>query len=217
MREQNSGSSRQAIQSLTRLVAVCKHLATHSLRSPGPPSGQRTENKQNRKNLTRNVLKSWQRAPGFGRTLVDVKRKVLHQPSNLERGSAATRTVVRSISLVFGPDELTHISRINQHPRSAVHLIFVLTSLIAASANPTVHCSISERKTVKNRQPIFNALLTLSEPYQRLQIRHAGPENVNRDSGTEGAIPALSASGLLNEAAVRRGKGDMRLRRWLGD
>ena len=51
------------------------------------------------------------------RTLVDVKRK-FYEPSCLERGSAATRTVVRSISRVFGPDELTHISRIN--PASAI-------------------------------------------------------------------------------------------------
>jgi hypothetical protein len=49
------------------------------------------------------------------RTLVVVKSSVLmNQRSSLERGSAATRTVVRSISLVPGPDELTHISRINR-------------------------------------------------------------------------------------------------------
>jgi hypothetical protein len=49
------------------------------------------------------------------RTLVVVKRPFrVNEPSSLERGSAATRTVVRSISLVFGPDELTHISRINR-------------------------------------------------------------------------------------------------------
>src|SRR4051812_31283141 len=49
------------------------------------------------------------------RTLVEVKRKFyMNEPSCLERGSAATRTVVRSISRVFGPDELTHISRINR-------------------------------------------------------------------------------------------------------
>ena len=50
----------------------------------------------------------------FWRTLVDVKRKVTNQPSSLERGSAATRTVVRSISSVSGSNELTHISRINR-------------------------------------------------------------------------------------------------------
>jgi hypothetical protein len=50
----------------------------------------------------------------FWRTLVDVKRQVLHQPSSLERGSAATRTVVRSISLLTPANELTHISRINR-------------------------------------------------------------------------------------------------------
>ena len=50
----------------------------------------------------------------FRRTLVDVKRQVNTEPSSLERGSAATRTVVRSISQVARPDELTHISRINR-------------------------------------------------------------------------------------------------------
>ncbi len=41
----------------------------------------------------------------------------------LERGSAATGTVVRSISSAARRNELTHISRINQHPRSAVQSI----------------------------------------------------------------------------------------------
>jgi hypothetical protein len=50
----------------------------------------------------------------FRRTLVVVKRKKSFQPSSLERGSAATRTVVRSISQVARPDELTHISKINR-------------------------------------------------------------------------------------------------------
>src|SRR4051794_32046457 len=58
-------------------------------------------------------LMSWQRAARFRRTLVDDKRPLVG-PSSLERGSAATRTVVRSISLVYQPDELTHISRINR-------------------------------------------------------------------------------------------------------
>src|SRR5436190_10028260 len=48
------------------------------------------------------------------RTLVEVKRKFFNEPSCLERGSAATRTVVRSISRFYGTDELTHISRINR-------------------------------------------------------------------------------------------------------
>jgi hypothetical protein len=49
------------------------------------------------------------------RTLVEVKRKFfINESSCLERGSAATRTVVRSISRLLGVDELTHISRINR-------------------------------------------------------------------------------------------------------
>jgi hypothetical protein len=36
-----------------------------------------------------------------------------------------------------------------------------------AAANPTVHCAMSEMKTVKNRQPNPTARLTFSEPYQR--------------------------------------------------
>jgi hypothetical protein len=55
-----------------------------------------------------------QRAARFWRTLVGVKRKDWIQPSSLERGSAAIRTVVRSISSVFGPNELTHLSKINR-------------------------------------------------------------------------------------------------------
>ena len=39
---------------------------------------------------------------------------LVNELSCLERGSAATRTVVWSISLISGSDELTHISRINR-------------------------------------------------------------------------------------------------------
>lgn len=51
----------------------------------------------------------------FWRTLVvRYEEGDLLQPSSLERGSAATRTVVRSISRSESSDELTHISRINR-------------------------------------------------------------------------------------------------------
>lgn len=61
-----------------------------------------------------NGLKSWQRAARLGEPSLFVKRKELLQPSSLERGSAATRTEVRSISSAARLNELTHISRINR-------------------------------------------------------------------------------------------------------
>ncbi len=67
-----------------------------------------------RKTAEGSELKCWQGTTRFWRTLVVVKRKELNQSSSLERGSAATRTVVRSISPICGSDELTHISRINR-------------------------------------------------------------------------------------------------------
>jgi hypothetical protein len=76
--------------------------------------GQEKKNKQEEP-LTLSWIDALAESARFWRTLVDVKRQLLvNQPSSLERGSAATRTVVRSISSVFGSDELTHISRINR-------------------------------------------------------------------------------------------------------
>ena len=59
-------------------------------------------------------LKRVQRAARFWRTLDVVKRRTKVRPASLERGSAATRTVVRSISSIFGSNELTHLSKINR-------------------------------------------------------------------------------------------------------
>lgn len=76
--------------------------------------GQEKKNKQE-ETLTLPWIAALAASARFWRTLVDVKRQFLvNQPSSLERGSAATRTVVRSISQVARPDELTHISRINR-------------------------------------------------------------------------------------------------------
>src|SRR5689334_22690242 len=70
------------------------------LRSPGACPGQEPENKRADVQLWSGLM-SWQRAARFRRTLVVVKRLVLRNESScLERGSAATRTVVRSISSV---------------------------------------------------------------------------------------------------------------------
>lgn len=77
--------------------------------SPG-----KKEKHQQEEPLTLQWIDALAESARFWRTLVVVKRKVNHQPSSLERGSAATRTVVRSISLLFGANELTHISRINR-------------------------------------------------------------------------------------------------------
>jgi hypothetical protein len=74
----------------------------------------RNQKKQTRTEIIWEWIDELAASARFWRTLDVVKRKVNHQPSSLERGSAATRTVVRSISSVFGSDELTHISRINR-------------------------------------------------------------------------------------------------------
>jgi hypothetical protein len=85
-----------------------------TLRSPGPCVGAKKTN-QRRKTLARNGLKRWQEAPGLGEPSMSVKRQFhVNEPSSLERGSAATRTVVRSISSAARWNELTHISRINR-------------------------------------------------------------------------------------------------------
>jgi hypothetical protein len=71
--------------------------------------------KQQKQTLTLQCIDELAESSSVRRTLVVVKRKFpVNEPSCLDRGSAATRTVVRSISQVFGPDELTHISRINR-------------------------------------------------------------------------------------------------------
>lgn len=74
----------------------------------------------NRTNKNKSLTLEWidelAESSSVRRTLVDVKR-TFYEPSCLERGSAATRTVVRSISPALALQErgeLTHISRINQ-------------------------------------------------------------------------------------------------------
>jgi hypothetical protein len=104
--EHNQGNCRQGNQPLAR------RLASRPLRSPEAGVRAKTR-KQNHNIQPCSGLMRWQRVARLRRTLVGVKRP-LNGPSSLERGSAATRTVVRSISLVPQPDELTHISRINR-------------------------------------------------------------------------------------------------------
>lgn len=106
-RAQNKGSCRHGNTPLTRRLVLRIRDAR-----PGESSGPEEEPKEQTQLCS--GLKSWQRAARFWRTLVVVKRKDKIQPSSLERGSAATRTVVRSISSAFGLNELTHISRINR-------------------------------------------------------------------------------------------------------
>jgi hypothetical protein len=95
------------------LPALAPALASFHCARPEHDPGKNQKNKTRRKQFWNGLLR-WQRAPGFGEPSLIVKRKVKHQPSSLERGSAATRTVVRSISLLSGANELTHISRINR-------------------------------------------------------------------------------------------------------
>jgi hypothetical protein len=88
--------------------------ALASLRCARPLDGQRTEQQEQHIQLCCGLM-SWQPAPGFGEPSFALRgSSFVNGPSSLERGSAATRTVVRSISLVARPDELTHISRINR-------------------------------------------------------------------------------------------------------
>ncbi len=106
--EQNKGNRRQWIQPLTRRLLLRIRYAR-----PGHMPGK-DQKKQKTETTTLQWIAALAESARFRRTLDVVKRKVLYQPSSLERGSAATRTVVRSISLVARPDELTHISRINR-------------------------------------------------------------------------------------------------------
>jgi hypothetical protein len=108
MHAQKYGRSRQGIVPLTRRRSLCIRCAR-----PGEAAGQGPENRL-KVNPLRNGLQCWQCAARFRRTLVVVKRQELFQPSSLDRGSAATRIVVRSISSVARLNELTYISRINR-------------------------------------------------------------------------------------------------------
>src|SRR3954468_20340257 len=105
--EQNLIGSHALVPPLARRLSLRIRYAR-----PEHAFGQRPENKTTDIQLCSGLM-SWQRAARFRPTLVVVQRP-LFGPSSLERGSAATRTVVRSISPVSGPDELTHISRINR-------------------------------------------------------------------------------------------------------
>src|ERR1051326_8775168 len=105
--EPNKGPSPPVLPPLARRLSLRIRCAR-----PEQPSGSYPEPKINIQ-LCSGLMRR-QRAARFRRTLVVVKRQNYVQPSSLERGSAATRTVVRSISPVFRSDELTHISRINR-------------------------------------------------------------------------------------------------------
>jgi hypothetical protein len=105
--EQNIGNCRQWDFPLTRRLVLRLRCARPEL------AGQKLETR-NQELQYRNGLKRWQRAARFRRTLDVVKRRTYVRSASLERGSAATRTVVRSISSVARQNELTHISRINR-------------------------------------------------------------------------------------------------------
>jgi len=101
------GSRRQWIEPLTRRRGLRVRCAR-----PGGRSGQLKQ--QTKQTPAGSGLKGWQRAARLRRTLVVVKRRDLSRPASLERGSAATRTVVRSISSAARRNELTHLSKINR-------------------------------------------------------------------------------------------------------
>src|SRR3954447_5850388 len=105
-REQHHGTWPAVIQPLARRLSL--RPALRDCARPEHAFGQ-IRSTQLIETQPSSGLMSWQRAARFWRTLVIVKRPVLG-PSSLERGSAATRTVVRSISPFSGTDELTHIS-----------------------------------------------------------------------------------------------------------
>jgi hypothetical protein len=99
----------------TESIAVTKAGARLSLRSAALArwTGKEQNKKQNIQLCS--GLMRWQPAPGFGEPSFALRgSSIVNGPSSLERGSAATRTVVRSISLIFGSNELTHISKINR-------------------------------------------------------------------------------------------------------
>ena len=106
-REQNNGNRRHGVKPLTRRPVL-------RIRCARPRHAFGQDEEQDKQTQFWSGLKCWQRAARFWRTLVVVKRKDMFQPSSLERGSAATRTVVRSISSDTNRSELTHISRINR-------------------------------------------------------------------------------------------------------
>jgi len=108
MPEQNPGTRRHGIPPLTRRLGLRVRCAR-----PGEGSGQGPETDSPQPQLCNGLMRG-RSAARFRRILVVVKRQALRQPSSLERGSAATRTVVRSISRGASSDELTHISRINR-------------------------------------------------------------------------------------------------------
>src|SRR4051794_20483246 len=104
---QNNGSRRRGNQPLARRLSLRVRYAR-----PEPPPRAKT-----RTNTEPYSVLQWLDALAEScpvrRTLVVVKRPLVG-PSSLDRGSAATRTVVRSISSAARLNELTHISRINR-------------------------------------------------------------------------------------------------------
>ncbi len=108
MPEQNHRPGRHGSLPLTRRLSLRLRCAR-----PGGGSGHRSEN-QLQQTQPRNGLKRWQRAARLGEPSAGVKRRNLFRPSSLDRGSAATRTVVRSISSAARWNELTYLSKINR-------------------------------------------------------------------------------------------------------
>jgi hypothetical protein len=106
---QKRGQCRHGIKPLARRLSLRLRCAR-----PGHTPGQDQETHSGQ-NSTLEWIDALAESSAVRRTLVVVRSSVpMNERSSLERGSAATRTVVRSISPVLGPDELTHISRINR-------------------------------------------------------------------------------------------------------
>ena len=107
--EQNRGNCRHGVTPLARRLSLRIRCAR-----PEPISGK------DQKNLLDELNLEWidalaESSAVYGEPSLTLRDQFLvNERSSLERGSAATRTVVRSISPVLGSDELTHISRINR-------------------------------------------------------------------------------------------------------
>ena len=92
--EQNSAHGRHGVRPLARRLSLRIRCAR-----PEPHRGQ-DQKTHSGQNSTLQWIDALAESSAVRRTLVVVKRQDWLQPSSLERGSAATRTVVRSISPV---------------------------------------------------------------------------------------------------------------------
>lgn len=107
--EQNRGNCRQTVKPLARRLSLRIRCAR-----PEHTSGK------DQKHLFDELNLEWidalaESSAVYGEPSLSLRAQFLaDERSSLERGSAATRTVVWSISPVLGSDELTHISRINR-------------------------------------------------------------------------------------------------------